>query len=122
MACNPARFARLPIPEAQKRLLIAFSQDPANDAMSTQLCNASDEEVVQVAAKLAPSQGQPQGAPVEQQGLGGLPPSAPAGPPNSPPQGNVPPGQLANVTRPMDTPPPTGQGNAGLGGLLNKGY
>jgi len=122
MACNPARFARLPIPDQQKQLLSAFSADPANDVISTQLCQASDEEIVRVAAKLAPPQGQAQGEPLQQQGIGALPGGTPPVPQN--PQGpsprGIPPGQLADVPRPMDTPS-GGQGNAGLGGLLGRG-
>jgi len=126
MACNPARFARLPIPEQQKQLLAAFSADPANDAISTQLCQASDEEVIQVAAKLAPPQGQAQGEPAEQQrGLGSLMPGAQAG---RPPQAQAP--QPTRVPRPMDPAPvqaqpqarrPAGRPNGGLAGLLGRG-
>lgn len=115
MACNPQRFVNLPIPDQMKQMLMAFSADPANDAASTELCALPDEVIVQQVSKMAGQQ--PPGQPPAAQGIGGLPPQTSAGPP-----AGLPPGQMADVPAPMDTPPPqssNGMTQQGLGGLLN---
>jgi hypothetical protein len=115
MACNLRRIANLPVQEEFKLKLLEFFQKPENAAACEKLNQASDEQLVALVNQI----GQ------QMQGVQGGPPpegmAPPAAGPMAPPPGNqgiasmqqpmrpqappgVPPGQVADIPKPMDTP------------------
>lgn len=139
MACPPERYASLPVAPKYKEALIAFCSSPDNAGACERLCQASDEEIVATIEKMAPQleQWEKNGVPDEirnahpdlanelpqqqsmdngavNQGIGGLPPAAPASVDPS-----IPPGRLADVPMPMDRP---SSPNASTASYRNGGF
>jgi hypothetical protein len=111
MACNLRRIANLPVDEEFKLTLLDFFQRPENQAACERLNEASDEELVamvqQIGTKLkgpqAP-QGQPPGMQQPAPGPASQGIASMQQPTRPPVQPGVPPGQVADIPKPMDTP------------------